>query len=259
MKKAYAIANLLVIIAVIYWNYLVNTLGIKGNTVGSLSNEYANLFTPASYAFAIWGLIFLGLIAHGIFQIKRVFWDKKGDDFVEKIGPWLIIANICNASWLWFWLNESTGVTIFIMLFMLFSLLTICVRLGLEQQKTSLSMQLLVWWPISLYSGWITVATVANISAYLAKIEFQALFSETVWATLMISIATLIYLFLVRQRNMWKFATVGVWALVAISRKHWDSIPVLQWIALVAALLLAAAIVFKIYQNSRNGAAKSLA
>ena len=109
MKKFYAITNLLVVIGLIYWNYYVNVNGINGNTVGSLSDQYDNLFTPANYAFSIWGLIFLGLLALCIFQVKKVFFDKKDDHFVLLIGPLLIIANVANVLWLDLWLNEMTG------------------------------------------------------------------------------------------------------------------------------------------------------
>ena len=86
MKKTYALVNLIVIIGLIAWNYIANSAGINGNTIGSLSDQYVNLFTPAGYAFSIWGIIFLMLIAHGIYQIKKAWIDKSGDNFIAKIG-----------------------------------------------------------------------------------------------------------------------------------------------------------------------------
>ena len=165
MKKNYALLNLLIIFGLIIWNYAANALGINGNTVGSLSAEYENLFTPASYAFAIWGLIFIGLFAHGVFQVKRAFFDKKNDQFIEQIGPWLIIANLSNAAWLYFWLNENTGFTVILMLIILISLIMIILRLNMERWDAPLPIIAYVWWPICLYSGWIAVATISNISA----------------------------------------------------------------------------------------------
>jgi len=249
MKRFYAIANLLVIIALIAWNYVANTMGINGNTVGSLSDEYSNLFTPAGYAFSIWGLIFLALLAHGIFQVKRVFFDRKDDEFVSQIGPWLIIANVANGLWVWVWLQEYTGLSVVIMLVILVSLIAIIGRLNMERWDAPLPIIAWVWWPIDLYSGWIAVATIANIAAYLAKLEWQALFSEVTWTVIMIAAATLVNLLMVYYRNMREFALVGVWALIAIALRHWEAIPVLQWTALAGALVLLIAVSIHGYQN----------
>ena len=249
MKKIYAPANLVVIIALIGWNYLANSMGINGNTVGSLSAEYDNLFTPAGYAFSIWGLIFLGLLAHGIFQVKRVFFSRKTDDFVARIGPWLIIANLANGAWVWVWLKEYTGLSVAVMLLILVALIVIIVRLNMERWDAPLSIIFWVWWPICLYSGWIAVATIANISAYLAKIEWQPLFSETTWTAIMIALVTLLNLGMIYYRNMREFALVAVWALVAIAVRHWGQIPVLQWTALTGALILLTAASIHFRQN----------
>ncbi len=238
MKKSYAIANLIVIIIVIIWNYISNSVGVNGNTVGDLSREYNNLFTPASYAFSIWGLIFIGLLAHSIFMVKSAFDKTAEDDFVAQIGSLLLIANIANGSWIWFWLSEYTGLSVLVMLTILFSLLTIVVRLKMELWNAPQRIRRWVWMPISFYAGWISVATIANISAFLAKMEWQILFSETIWTVIMIAVATLVNLWMLKNRNMRIFTIVGVWALIAISMRHWGTIPILQWSALGGAILL---------------------
>ena len=252
MKKTYALANLIAIIVLIVWNYVANTMGINSNTVGSLSAEYNNLFTPAGYAFSIWGLIFLGLLAHGIFQVKRVFFDKKDDEFVARIGPWLLIATLATGAWVWVWLKEYTGLSVLVMLLILVSLIVIIVRLNMERWDAPLPIIFWVWWPICLYSGWIAVATIANISAWLAKIGWQPLFSEVTWTVLMIGVAMLVNLLMIYFRNMREFALVGAWALVAIAARHWGDLPVLQWTALAEALVLLIAVSIHGYRNRKT-------
>jgi hypothetical protein len=246
------------VLGVIFWNYYANTQNINGNTVGSLSDEYYNLFTPADYAFSIWGLIYIGLLAHCIFQIKKVFVDKKEDVFVLQIGPWLIIANICNAIWLDLWLKEMTGTSVFIMFGILISLLLIIIRLKMQLGKLSFPMVAFVGWPISIYSGWITVATIANISAYLVKMEWQVLFEEVTWTVIMIIFATLLNLFMIHFRNMLAFAVVGVWAILAIAFRHWGEIPLLQWTGLSCALLLLLTILTNKFRTNRKNPFKNL-
>lgn len=249
MKKTYALANLLVILILIPWNYIANTAGINGNTARSLSDEYANLFTPAPYAFSIWGLIFLGLIAHGIFQVKRVFFDKKDDDFVTQIGPWLLIAVVGTGAWVWVWLSEYTGLSVLVMLLILISLIIIIGRLNMERWDAPLPIIFWVWWPVCLFSGWIAVATIANIAAWLAKTGWQGPFSEITWTAIMIGVATLVNLLMIYYRNMREFALVGAWALVAIAARHWGAISVLQWTALAGAFLLLTAAGIHGYRN----------
>ncbi len=249
MKKTYAIFNLLVIIALIIWNYLANTLGIKGNTVGSLSEEYNNLFTPAGYAFAIWGLIFLGLLAHGIFQVYRAFSERQSGDFILMMGPWLILANLANGVWLWVWLNEYTLLSVIIMFVILTALIVIILKLNMERYDAPRAIIFWVWWPISLYSGWIAVAAIANVAAYLAKIDWQGPLSEVTWTIIMIIVATGLNLLMIYRRNMREFAAVGIWALVAISLRHWGNIPIIQWTALAGAIVLLVAASWQAYLN----------
>lgn len=249
MKKFLAITNLIVILAVIVWNYLSNSADIKGNTVGSLSNEYFNLFTPAGYAFIIWGPIFIGLLALGIYGVVQAFRRNGYTSFLIKMGPWLILANLGNAAWLWFWLNEQTGISVIVMLIILISLIMVILRLNMERWDAPLGIIAFIWWPICLYSGWIAVATVANISAYLAKIEWSWLFSERTWTILMIIIAAGINLFMIITRNMREFASVGIWAIIAIAVRHWDSIPSIRNTSLIAAVVLTLAVLIHSYRN----------
>jgi len=252
MKKVYAITNTLVILGVIFWNYLSNTGVINGTTVGALSDRYENYFTPAGYAFAIWGIIFLGLLALGISQIVWAFKDTKNSESILQVGPWLIIANLGNALWLWFWLHEQTGISVLIMLGILSSLSIIVVKLKMELWDAPASLIAFLWWPISIYSGWISVAAIANIAAWLAKLNWSTVFSEIQWTIIMISVAALLNLYLVYKRNMREFALVGVWAILAIAVRHWGSIPAIQWTALSWVIVLGVVILIHGLRNRHS-------
>lgn len=253
MKKTYALTNTIVVLAVIFWNYWSNTGAIAGNTVAGVSARYENLFTPAGYAFAIWGLIYLGLLVLVINQMRLAFRGGEHSDTILQIGPWLSIANLGNALWLWVWLHERTGLSVLIMLIVLFSLIQVILRLNMERWDAPLSVIAAVWWPICFYSGWIVVATIANVAAWLTSMHWSALFSEVQWTVIMISVAGVLNLLMIRTRNMREFAVVGVWALVAIAFRHWDSLPLLQWTGLLWALVLLAAIMAHAYKNRHQG------
>ena len=243
-----AVTNFLVIIATIFVNYYVNSRPINGNTIKTLSDTYANLFTPASYAFSIWGLIFLMLVAHGIYQLICAFSARK-DEFINQIGGWLMLANIGNASWTYIWLLEQTGLSVIVMLVILISLIMIILRTNMERWDAPVPLIAFVWWPICLYSGWIAVATIANIAGYLAKLEWSPLFSETTWTIIMMAVVVVLNLLMIATRNMREFAMVGVWALVAIAVRHWDQIAAIQYTAVVGAAILFIAASAHAYKN----------
>ncbi len=253
MKKVYALINTVVVLAVIFWNYWSNTGAINGHTVGELSDKYASLFTPAGYAFAIWGLIFLGLLVLVGSQLRMAFGSGADSDTILQMGPWLTIANLGNAAWLWIWLHEDIGVSVLIMLVILFSLIQIVLRLNMERWDAPGHLVATVWWPICLYSGWIAVATIANISAWLASMHWSAVFSEVQWTVIMISVAGILNLVVLQTRNMREFASVGVWAIAAIAVKHWDKIPVIQWICVLWVVVLGVAIMAHAYKNRHMG------
>ena len=111
-----------------------------------------------------------------------------------------------------------------------------------------------VWWPICLYSGWISVATIANISAYFSKIGWNGGFlSESMWTIIMLVVATIINFLMIQKRNMREFAAVGVWALFAIFIRHKDSIESIAYVALTGSIVLFVAILWHGYQNRKTG------
>ena len=109
-----------------------------------------------------------------------------------------------------------------------------------------------VWWPIALYSGWITVATIANIAAYLAKINWEWLLNEAQWTLAMIAIAATVNLVVLYKRRMPVFTGVCVWALVAIALRHKDEYIALYYVALLWAAFLAIAIIVTLFNKPRK-------
>lgn len=236
MIKTLQIFNILSFVGMIAVNYLSNTGLIAGETMSSISAKYENLFTPAGYAFSIWGVIYIFLLAFVIYQAKGLFSRKEPPAVVAKIGGWFILSCVMNILWIFAWLNEWLGISVVLIGILLFSLVRIIVKTRMELDDEPLPVIAFFWWPFSFYSGWITVAVIANIAAYLTGLRWQGFgISEEVWTLLMILVAGLVNLVITWTRNMREFALVGVWALVAIAVANWSSE---SWVA-EAALLLA--------------------
>ncbi len=253
MKRFYAVLNLVVIIAVIVANYLTTTQGFTENTVGGISDKYDTLFAPAGYAFSIWGLIYLGLLTFGVFQIKKAFFNTRDNDFILSIGPWLSIANLANIFWLWAWLSENLFLSVILMGVILFSLLIIILRLEMNLAPAPFPIVAWVWWPVSIYAGWISVATIANFSAYMVQIEWQSTISAQNWTIIMILVAGALNVFLVIRRRLREFAAIGVWALIAIAVKHQGGNDSLFLVALIVAIVISTVIVINAYLNRKSG------
>ena len=249
MKKKLAILNSISILAVIAINGIAGSTGIFGETVGSISDKYNTLFTPAGYAFSIWGIIYLGLIAFAIFQNIRAFKNDTDSGFILQVGPWMVLNSLANIAWIFAWLSENIGLSLLLMLIILGTLIVMISRLNMERWDAPFPIIAFIWWPICIYSGWIAVATIANVSAFLVSVQWLALFSAINWTVIMILVAVALNLLMIRFRNMREFAVVGVWALLAIALRHWDAIELIQWTALLGALILFVALSVHAYIN----------
>ncbi|MCM5662014.1 tryptophan-rich sensory protein [Galbibacter mesophilus] len=248
--KRLAILNTSSVIAVILVNYISQAFRLNGTTIGEVSSQYENLFTPAGYAFSIWGIVYLGLIAFVAFQIRRAFFSKKASEFIQKMGYNFAIANIANALWVIAFHYDFILTSVFLMLIILYSLLKIVLSNNMEKWDAPIEIIAFVWWPICIYSGWIAVATIANIAAFLTKIGFDGGgLSEVSWTFLMIVIATILNILMIFKRNMREFALVGVWALVAIYVRHQETQENIAFVALGGAAVIAIYVMLHGFRN----------
>ena len=250
MKKKLALFNLLSVILVLVVNGLSQTQRWNDTTIGEMSAKYDNLFTPAGYAFSIWGLIFLFLLGYAIFGIKRAFFSTKKTPHLEQTGYWFTIANVLNAAWVVAFTYDFVGLSVLIMIGILISLLKIVLKTNMERWDAPIEIIAFVWWPVCFYSGWIAVATIANISAFLIKIGLEvSQLTQIIITMVLITIAVYINNLMINLRNMREFALVGAWALFAIFIRHKDSLESIAYYALAGAVVLTFAAGIHGYQN----------
>lgn len=252
MKKFLQITNGVALVSTIFINYISNTGLLNGKSIGDVSNHIQSLFTPAGYAFSIWGFIYLLLFAFIIFQGKSLFNKNAEDDFVEKIGPWFIISCIANSGWVFLWIYGYTGISCIFIFLLLFSLLKIILNNKIGIQNASKKTILFLWWPFAFYAGWVTVASIANVSAFLVKINWDGFgISPEIWTIIMIIIATIINLAVIFTRNLREFAMVGIWALIAIAVPNFENHKIIATFAISASLLLFI-IIINSYRNKKT-------
>lgn len=252
MTRNLSVLNLLSVILMIIVSYYSQAIRLNNNTIGGVSDHYQNLFTPAGYAFSIWGVIYLALLVYCSFQLHRAFGDGE-TDFIEQTGPWFIIANVANAAWVVAWLFENTLLSVILMFTILGSLIMLIRRTNMERWDAPFKIIAFTWWPICFYAGWITVATIANVAAHLTNINWRGwVLNETQWTVIMLLVAVLINFLIVYRRNMREFALVGIWALVAIYVRHADGNLTVGYTALAGAVLIFAYVSYHGFKNRKS-------
>jgi len=239
--------HLMSTVLLIAWNYVANA-GVFDKNVGEVSRELDNVFTPASFAFGIWGPIYLGLLALGFYEVGLA-WRRAPEGaevraeerFILILGPSFVFAQTACGLWLVAWLTGAIFLSLAFMSALLVLLLVCLFRTQRERRQASSSARLFLWWPLSLYSGWISVAFLANVSAYLAHLDI-ALVQEPLWAVFLAGVVVLVHAGLVWLRDLRAFSMVGAWALFAIFVRHGDSpeTSLLSYLALAGVMALLA-------------------
>ena len=221
-KITYSFLNLIGFLAVVFVNALAVILPINNRTTQQLSDKYPNLFVPAGITFSIWGIIYLLLLVFIIYQFVVAF-RKSSDErgIFEKIGILFFISCIFNVGWILAWHYEIVWLSLIIMALLLISLISIYIRLGTGKPGIRNSEKILVNIPFSIYLGWITIATIANATAFLVKINWNKFgISDQLWTVIVIAVGAIITLATLFSRNDIFYGFVVIWALVGILLKR---------------------------------------
>lgn len=129
-----------------------------------------------------------------------------------------IVISVANSLWVVTWLYDYTAISVLVMLALLFCLLKIIFNTRMELDYHPIKKYLFIFWPFAIYTGWISVALVANIAAWLTKINWNGWgLSDTAWTVIMICTAGLIHLGMIKTRNLREAGAAGIWGLTAIA------------------------------------------
>ena len=222
------IGNIIAVIITIIVNGLANLLPIGGKNTAELSDNIPNLFVPAGITFSIWGIIYVLIILFAIYLAKDLFKkEKTTTPFLEKISYLFILSSLANIIWIFLWHYEQIALSLLAMILLFCSLLIIYLRLNIGLEKVSTKEKLFIHVPISVYFGWITVATVANVTAVLVTIGWNGFgISEQIWTILVLIIVTIITLLMILKRKDIAYSLVIVWALIGIVIKRMNPDPI---------------------------------
>ncbi len=245
------LANIFALGSVLTINALANILPINGVTTGEVSDSFPSLFTPAGYVFSIWGLIYTLLV---IFIIYQALPSQKDNPRLEKLGYAFVVSCAFNFFWLLAWHYGFIGASELFMLGLLASLIVCYRRLGVGKTKVPVAERLTTRLAFSVYLGWLTVATVANTSIMLLDVGVTGGWLAPLWALLAVAAAVGIGYLMLRNRGDAAFNLVLVWAFVGIAAKQWGAELLVVVGALLAAGLVLAFIVQRLFRRGRFAA-----
>jgi hypothetical protein len=234
-------ANLLTVILALGVNILATTLPLNGQSTGEISDRFQVYFVPAGYVFSIWSLIFLGWIAFTIFQLQP---SQRDHPRLRRLGYLFALSNLANAAWLFCWHYNQFGLSVLVMLTLLGLLIASYLRLNVNRSSVSR----LEYWSVdvlfSIYLGWITVATVANISDWLYFVSWDGFgIPAQTWALIMLAVASLLGLAMAITGRDVGYLSVLVWAFIGIAVKQ-AAVPLVTTSAWIAAGLMAGLALF---------------
>ncbi len=233
------------VVATIIINGLANALPINGQQTGEVSDRFPVYFVPAGYVFAIWGVIYLGLIAFAVYQALP---SQRENGRLRSIGGLFAVSSVANIVWIFLWHYEQFLLTLPVMLILLGSLIGIYLRLGTGRTRATTLETWAVRVPFSIYLGWITVATIANASQLLFVSGWNGWgIAPITWTVIMLAAAVVVAALMAVTRRDVAYLAVPVWAFIGIALKHAAATPTVStaaWVAtgLVALLLIWSAV-----------------
>lgn len=136
---------------------------------GALSAQGSYL-APAGPAFSIWSLIYIGLLAYTVWQALPA---QRTDARQQAAGGWVAVSMVLNGLWLVTARFLTLWLTVIVIALLLAVLAVVIVQLGRTRPR-NLADRVLTDGANGLHFGWVTIATVANTSAFFTQIAPQS-------------------------------------------------------------------------------------
>ncbi len=232
------LVNLVVYAVTVVVNGMAVALPLNGQSTAEISDRFPVLVTPANYVFAIWSLIYTLLL---VFSVYQALPSRATDPALRAIGYLPAMSGILNTVWIFLWHYNVFALTVPVMVGLLLTLIVIYVRLGIgARQATSRGETLAIRLPWSVYLGWITIATIANVATTLFWLDWDGFgIAAEVWAVAVLAVGVAIAAANALLRRDVAYGLVIVWAYAGIAVKQADA-PIVALAAATGAVIVGA-------------------
>jgi benzodiazapine receptor len=249
------LATVAIFVVTVAMNAAANILPINGQQTGEISDRFQVFVIPAGYVFSIWGLIYLLLAAFTLDQARP---SRTTDPTLRRLGWLPALTGVLNAGWILLFHYELFALTVPVMVALLLTLIRIAAILFADRRRLTGLMRWTVRLPFSVYLGWITVATIANVAQALDSlgVDTGATPPEPIASgVLLLGLA-------IALTFVWRFADIAygaviVWAYAGIAVKEAETVLV-PWVAATGATAVALLVLVTLLRD-RPPAARSMA
>lgn len=240
-------------VAMIAVNAAANAIPINGVNTGEVSDRFDIYFVPAGYVFSIWGVIYLGLLGYAVYQALPA---QAANPRLRSIAGLFILSAAANIAWIFLWHYLLFPLTLVAMLVLLFSLIGIHLRLHRGDGPVTKGEQWLVRLPFSVYLGWVSVATIANVSQVLFYLDWNGFgISPEAWAVSLLIVGVILAGLMAFIERAPAYVAVFVWAYagIGVAQAQEPSVAMTAWAGtLVLALLAILAVVLRLRSPSAS-------
>jgi len=235
------LATIVAYVATVIVNGAAVAIPLGGMTTAQISDLFPVLVVPANYVFSIWSAIYLLLL---VFTVWQGLPRNREDETLRRLGYLPALTGVLNAAWVLLWQYQVFVLTVPVMLALLVTLTALWLRVREPRAAAAGPAQgWLVALPFSVYLGWISIATIANISQMLYHAGFRGVVvPETVWAVAVLGVGlALATVMVARQRDV-AYGAVIAWAYagIAIKQADVDLVPVFASAGVAYVLVLMA-------------------
>ena len=236
------ILNAVAFVATLTFNYISSAGLISPYGVGTISRLHPTRITPASGAFAIWAYIYA---LQGYFIAYQFCWPKQDEaTLLHGVGLWYISACVFNSLWICIFV-QGTDVSMWLSTVVIVGLLSSLCKIYLNTkcwgwaaprpggvlQKLALDVHL------SLYAGWVTVATIVNTTVALTTVWTADAATASTCSAVMLVVALLVNVTIVATRRDCVWGFVLTWAAYYIAAEFKDDATVSTTATVVAILI----------------------
>lgn len=202
-----------------------------GLSPAEFSRDGDSTLRVAGYAFSIWSVIYLGLIAFAVHQLRSretqvlraVTWPAALA--AAGCGAW-ILASAIDLSWATVAVIAASAAA------------AIWGLLRVPSWGERLSVRVLVLWPLSLLAGWLTVASAVNVLTVLTSRGVIAPEAALAWGVGGVLTVAAIAAAVLSRAPAPLYGAAVAWGLVGVFAAERDQNPILAYVALAAALLV---------------------
>ena len=207
----------------------------------AFNKDLQPLFNPAPYSFSIWIIIYIALF---IWIIKGFFAKEKIKEMYIKISLWFIVCMI---------LNGATVLipTTFSMITIICALITSIVIYNIVDNFNIAKRYRI---PFSLLSGWLSVATIVNISKFLRNMGIINILGigEVGWTNIILVVGCVLAIIFTIIRNDVVYPLVFIWVYIAIGVQNKGITSILYTSIAMCIVIVIGIIYSKIRKNKQH-------